>query len=182
MASAEVFRTAETEEALRVMTHIRDLNRELAETILVGPSNVAQLRALQRVEDLPFLLTNFHFDDESFWRNCVQDVPALELPVTLTHDSQLARHLLSVAWHCGHAGIGPRLLLGIARGVGELIATLRFAQLDAIAMAQASAVQRRWADVPEFWARLIETALQGSDEQWSRFQVHALRLLGRQSF
>ncbi len=185
MSAAEPMVTAETEETLRVMAHVRDLNRSVAEGALqvATASGIAEPvnRALQRIEELPFLLCDFRFSDASFWRECTRQLPAISEDAMRTGAQvQLARHLLSVAWHCGRAGAGPRLLLGIEREVGLLITTLRFAQLDAIAVAHAAEVSRRWADVPGFWTRLLDTARRGSDERWSRFQIHALRLLGRE--
>lgn len=184
MFAAEMV-TAETEEAMRVMAHIRDLNRTIANDVLGGAEGLqeteAVARALRRLEELPFLLGNFRFSDAMFWRACLSDALPMSVHQKRIEDPvPLARHLLCVAWHCGRAGAGPRLLLGIDREVGALIATLRFAQLDAIAVARAEEVSRRWADVPGFWSQMIATAQDGSDQRWSRFQVHALRLLGRE--
>ncbi|HMN43824.1 MAG TPA: hypothetical protein PKE27_04595 [Povalibacter sp.] len=187
MSAAETMVTAEAEEALRVMAHIRDSNREVAEVMLQmreghGAASASTAKALQRLEELPCLLGDFRFSDEAFWNDRVRGLTA-DSPnaVASNVDLPMAQHLLSIAWHCGRAGVGPRLLLGIRREVGLLITTLRFRQLDAIALTYAGEVRRRWDDVPQFWEQLLATAQHGSDEQWSRFQVHALRLLGRES-
>lgn len=183
MTTAETFRTAESEETLRVIGHIRDLNRVVAETMLEETVDVARQGSgaliVQRLEALPFLLADFRFTDEAFWLACTQREEPRDQPIP-DPKVELARHLLSVAWHCGRAGAGSRLLLGIAREVGELITTLRFRQINAIATFRAAQVSLRWADVPEFWQTLITTARDGDEEEWSRFQVHALRLLGRE--
>lgn len=185
MSAVEVMVTAETEEAQRVIAHIHDLNRSIAESEL-GTSDVPQLtaarcRAVQRLQALPILLGDFRFTDVAFWRDCVRLEPREcdVAPAPTQAMLRLSRHLLSVAWHCGRAGAGSRLLLGIDREVGQLIASLRFCELDAIAVACAAEVRRRWADVPEFWSQMLDAAQQGSEERWSRIQVHALRLLGR---
>ncbi len=180
--SAEVFRTAEMEETARVMAHISDLNLTVAERVLVGTNHDGSLlRATQRLQQLPFVLVDFRLADEVFWRGCLAgeistDSSALD-PVL---DSQIARHLLHVAWHCGRASAGPRLLLGITREVGELVATLRFAELDALAHRYAKQVRRRWLGVPGFWSQLLRVALDADEAGWSRFQLHTLRLLGRE--
>ena len=183
MSAAEAMVTAETEETLRVMAHIRDLNRSVAEWALrvndVSVSDSSVQQTIERLEALPFLLCEFRFTDEAYWRSCIRAVPCCADDTGTDANAQLARHVLSVAWHCGRVGTGPRLLLGIGRGVGLLITTLRFAQIEAIAEARKHDLRQRWAEVPGFWPQLLETACGGSEERWSRFQVHALRLLGR---
>jgi len=183
MSAQTSFRTAEAEETLRVMAHIRDLNRIVAESVLAPPvaSDAAAGVGVQRLEALPFLLVTFRFSDHEFWRARAWDTsPGIDRAVQPDAQVQLARHLLSVAWHSGRAGVGPRLMLGIAREVGELITMLRFSQLDAIASAHATDVQRRWVEVPDFWAQLLRCAQADNEARWSRFQLHALRLLGRE--
>lgn len=183
MTTMEQFRSAEAEETLRVMAHIRDLNAEVAETLIDAPMNaLTDLQGAvmaERLQAMPFLLADFRFADEAFWIHCAQHEQSVSAGVADARTA-LARHLLSVAWHCGCAGAGPRLLLGIAHRVGELITQLRFRQIDAIATSYAQEMRLRWAEAPGFWERLVATAREGDDEEWSRVQVHTLRLLGRE--
>ncbi|HEY6641066.1 hypothetical protein [Povalibacter sp.] len=178
--TGEAFRTAEMEETARVMSHIQDLNQAVAEEAL-GACCEAMPHAVRRLQQLPFALAAFRFDDAEFWRARISEQEMMSAHSRQPQpDTCLARHLLSIAWHCGRASVGPRLLLGIGREVGELITTLRFSQLDDIALRHAADVHRRWSEVPRFWPQMLEAACDEEETRWSRFQLHALRLLGRE--
>jgi hypothetical protein len=61
--------------------------------------------------------------------------------------------------------------------VGDLIASLRFDQIDRIAEKRLRFVRPRWDDRPAVWRRLLLAARADDQKLMGEFNVHALQLL-----
>ncbi|HEY4369792.1 MAG TPA: hypothetical protein VGN07_21335 [Steroidobacteraceae bacterium] len=177
------------------IAQVRQLNRWFVELMAVTRSEdcpatpIAQCQSLgdearMRLSEFPVLLANLRFEDAAFWIACRKDVVTNDahasFPPTASSDAiAFVRCLLVTAWQMAHDARAPRFLLGMTDSVAAVIDRMMFQQLDWIAVHYAASLRPRWIEIPDFWPKLLQSA-QGADPQaWSDFQLHALRLLGR---
>ena len=177
------------------IANVRQLNAWFVE-LLMAPSGagfppattLAQLPlssgARRRLCEFPFLLSNLSFEDPAFWRECrvgalateTDGQPAL-FPVSAT--IAFARSLSIVAWQMAHDPGSPRFLMGMTNSVATLIDGMTFKQLDWVVIHRGNSLRPRWSNVEGFWTRLLRSAQAADEQAWSDFQLHALRMLGR---
>lgn len=156
---------------------------------------VRELHELFRTADPPvrrraacrsFLLVDMEFGDADWWRGAGSHLseparlPYWRRSFPRTSGTQLARATLFLAWNSLRSGRDPatvRLLLGMTPEVGELIATLRFDQIDRIAQKRFRFVRPRWDDRPAVWRRLLLAARRDDSRLMGEFNLHGLQLL-----
>ena len=152
--------------------------RELLKTADPGVRRRAACRS--------FLLVDMEFGNSDWWRGAGSHLSQYaRLPLwgrsfPPGSGTQLARAALLVAWNSLRAARDPetaRVLLGMTPEVGDLIARLKFDQIDRIAQKRFRFVRPRWEDRPAVWRRLLLAARADSTVLMGEFNVHALQLL-----
>ena len=154
---------------------------------------VSELRGLLKSLDPPmrqwaarltFLLVDMEFANPDWW-HAARNHPSQQMRTPLWRGCfprpsaiQLARATLLVAWNGLRVDpVTARVLLGMAPGVSDVIAGLRFDEIERIAEKRFRHVRPRWDDRLTVWRRLL-LAAQGNDEKlMSEFNLHALQLL-----
>jgi hypothetical protein len=119
------------------------------------------------------------------WWHAVRNHPSQQIRTPLWRGSfprpsaiQLARATLLLAWNSLRADpVTARILLGMAPGVSELIAGLRFDEIDRIAQKRFRHVRPRWDDRPAVWRRLLLAAQAEDENLMGEFNLHGLQLL-----
>jgi hypothetical protein len=156
---------------------------------------VAELRELLKTSDpairrraacRSFLLVDLEFGNSDWWRGAGSHLsqqarfPSWRGAFPRASGTRLARATLLLAWNSLRAARDPvaaRLLLGMAPEVGDLIAGLRFDQIDRIAEKRLRFVRPRWDDRPAVWRRILLAARADDQKLMSEFNVYALQLL-----
>lgn len=142
--------------------------------------------ARRRAACRSFLLVDMEFGNADWWRGAGSHLAELaRLPYwrrsfPRVSGTQLARATLLLAWTNLRSGRDPattRLLLGMTPEVGELIAGLRFEQIDRIAQKRFRFVRPRWNDRPAVWRRLLLAARGDDSRLMGEFTLHGLQLL-----
>jgi hypothetical protein len=157
------------------------LVRELRE-VLKSTDPATRRRAACR----SFLLVDLEFGSADWWRGAgshLSDqarVPSWRGSFPRATATSLARATLLLAWNSLRAARDPataRVLLGMTPEVGDLVAALRFDQIDRIAQKRFRFVRPRWDDRPAVWRRLLLAAQSDDSGPMGRFNLHALQLL-----
>jgi hypothetical protein len=156
---------------------------------------VAELRELLKTADpairrraacRSFLLVDMEFGNSDWWRGAGSQLseqarlPSWRGSFPRASGARLARATLLLAWNSLRAARDPaaaRLLLGMTVEVGDLIASLKFDQIDRIAEKRLRFVRPRWDDRPAVWRRLLLAARADDQKLMGEFNVHALQLL-----
>jgi hypothetical protein len=154
---------------------------------------VSELRTLLRSLDPPtrqraaraaFVLVDMEFANPDWWHTA-HHRPLQQMRTPLWRGCfprptgiQLARATLLLAWNSLRADpVTARILLGMAPGVSDVIAGLRFDEIDRIAQKHFRHVRPRWDDRPAVWRRLL-LAAQGDDEKlMGEFNLQGIQLL-----
>jgi hypothetical protein len=161
---------APTTSPLPLVNQLRDSLRSL------GPED--RKRASQRA----FLLVDMEFGDLDWWQ-AARSMPSRRSRPSSGHKCfarqaavPLARCTLILAWHCTRSNLDAAcVLLGLARPVAQLLATIPLAAIDQIAERQWAHVQPRWHDHPVVWRQLLLAATSADAKD-----NHAFNLLGLQ--
>jgi hypothetical protein len=69
------------------------------------------------------------------------------------------------------------VLLGLARPVAQLLASLRLADIDRIAEQRFRYVQPRWHDRPAVWRQLLEASATTNPTPMHAFKLLGIRLM-----
>lgn len=140
-------------------------------------------QARARLVQFPITLANVHFEDGEWWRRaCLQGRAATDGREGSSEEARTAglmRELLTLAWYMARTPQMPRFLMGMAPDVARILAGLSMLDLEDIASQQVHHLRPRWADAPGFWSELLAAAADPDEERWSKVQLHALQLLGR---
>jgi len=139
-----------TPEALPLAIELRDVLRQLTPEM--------RARAARRA----FLLVDMHFSNPDWWRR-VKAYPARVEPAAEGRGSfprpaavQLARSVLTLAWHCVRADRhAAYVLLGLHFAVSELIARMSINDIDRIVERHFRHTRPRWEDRPGVWRKLL---------------------------
>jgi len=139
-----------TPEVVELARELRDVLRQLTQEM--------RARAARR----PFLLVDMHFANPDWWRR-VKTYPARVEPIAEGRGSfsrpaaiQLARTVLTLAWHCVRADRhAAYVLLGLHFVVSELIAKMSIDDISRIAERHFRDARPRWEDRPEMWRKLL---------------------------
>lgn len=133
-----------------------------------------------------FLLVDMEFGNIEWWRGVGSHLseparlPYWRRSFPRASGTQLARATLLLAWNSLRSGRDPataRLLLGMSPEVGELVASLKFDQIDRISQKRFRFVRPRWDDRPAVWRRLLLAAQSGDSSLMGAFNLHGLQLL-----
>lgn len=90
----------------------------------------------------------------------------------------LARATLTLAWHSLRADLATScVLLGMTRGVAELMRDLQLWEIDRLAEQRYRHLQPRWRDRPQFWVELLAGAESTGPEAMRLAELHGLQLL-----
>jgi hypothetical protein len=138
----------------------------------------------QRAARRAFLLVDMEFGKPDFWQ-VVFSRPGQQLKTPLWRGSfprgsaiQLAHATLMLAWNSLRTDpTTARILLGMAHPVAELIARLKFDEIDRIAHKRFRHVRPRWDDRPAVWRRLLLAAQSDDAKLLGAVNLHALQLL-----
>jgi hypothetical protein len=136
-------------------------------------------RAVQR----PFLLIDMQLANGDLWR-AAKDRPGRSTPRPAWQGAfprpaaiQLARWILSFAWHKVRAAPHELCLLGITTDVADVIAQLPITEIVPVAERFFRYVRPRWEDRPAVWRRLLLSA-QSEDTRRARdFSLYGIQLL-----
>lgn len=83
-----------------------------------------------------------------------------------------------LAWHSLRADQATAgILLGMTRPVSDLIAELRFDEIDRIAEKRFRHVRPRWDDRPAVWRKLLLAAKENDGRVMREVNVHGVQLL-----
>lgn len=157
------------------------LVRELREVLLSTDPPVRRRAACRS-----FLLVDMEFGNIDWWRGVGSQLaeparlPYWRRSFPRASGTQLARAALLLAWSSLRSGRDPataRLLLGMTPEVGELVASLRFDQIERVAQKRFRFVRPRWDDRPAVWRRLLLAAQSADSGLMGAFNLHALQLL-----
>lgn len=138
----------------------------------------------RRAAERPFLLVDFRFRDEAWWRSARlsaikqrSEVWTSSFPRRAAVD--LARHVLTIAWvTASGAYAGPNTAqLGIAPRVAQVISGLKLEEMERIADRHVLLLRPRWEDRPDLWRRLFEAARANQPEELQSIDVHGVQLL-----
>ena len=141
--------------------------------------------AIRRAAQTPFLLIDVHFYNFEWWKavrsNTEEGSKILPLVPMLPPKlgRQLLRETLTLAWHTARSDPPTAtLLLGIARPVTELIATLDLEELGRIASSYGEQLRPRWEHHSKFWRDMLLAARAGNERAMMDIQLYGLQLLG----
>lgn len=178
---------------------VAELNTEILDA-LVGaplrhPGNSAeaslhwQWRALGeparlRLARCPYLLVDAGFARPELWASLPragvhEGVPVSALP---HHRRPLAtpllRRILVFGWHLARSnGLGARIALGMSPACVSVMASCRFADLEALAEQRPPWIRPRWDDRPEVWKAWLTAAAEESPYRLERLQLWGLQRL-----
>jgi hypothetical protein len=145
--------------------------------------------ARRRAAKCPFLLIEMRFHNEEWWREAKREItnPDANTSVASIFPAESARELsaetLTLAWHTARSDSRiASQVLGLARGVVGVIASLSPREVQRIAARNSHHLRPRWESNPAFWEQLLRTALGGSAASLSDFHLHGLQLLGGDLF
>jgi hypothetical protein len=138
----------------------------------------------QRAAQVSFLLVDMEFGNPDFW-HVVCSHPGQQLKTPQWRGAfprgsgiQLAHATLMLAWNSLRTDPATaRILLGMAQSVGDLIAHLKFDEIDRIAHKRFRHVRPRWDDRPAVWRRLLLAAQSDDAKLLGAVNLHALQLL-----
>ena len=138
----------------------------------------------QRAARLTFLLVDMEFANPDWW-HAARNHPSQQMRTPLWRGCfprpsaiQLARATLLLAWNSLRADpVTARILLGMAPGVSDVIADLRFDEIDRIAQKRFRHVRPRWDDRPAVWRRLLLAAQAEDEKLMGEFNLHGVQLL-----
>jgi len=148
--------------------------------LLKGADPSVRRRAARR----SFLLVDLEFGNPDWWHTA-RNHPSQQIRTPLwwgcfprVSAIQLARATLVLAWNNLRADpAAARILLGMAAPVAEVIASLRFDEIDRIAQKRFRNVRPRWDDRPAVWRRLLVAAQTDDERRMAAFNLHGLQLL-----
>lgn len=147
------------------------------------------LRALppaerHRAAHRTFLLVDMEFGNADWWQAARNHpskpmcAPAWRGAFPRASAIQLARMTLMLAWHSLRADQATAgILLGMTRPVSDLIAELRFDEIDRIAEKRFRHVRPRWDDRPAVWRKLLLAAKENDGRVMREVNVHGVQLL-----
>jgi hypothetical protein len=138
----------------------------------------------QRAARRAFLLVDMEFGNADFWHVACSH-PAQQLKTPLWRGSfprgsaiRLAHATLMLAWNSLRTDPATaRVLFGMAQSVSQLIAGLKFDEIDRIAHKRFRHVRPRWEDRPAVWRRLLLAAQSDDEKLMGAVNLHALQLL-----
>jgi urease accessory protein UreF len=197
-AGPGMLRSSETEQLLRGFCEVNGRCIEMLVHAARHDSKqpfalVAELRAQlirldprmrQRAAAHAFLLVDFEFSNADWWHAArAHSSRALRGPVwrgAFARESalQLAVATLMFAWNSIRTDAASALVpLGMTRAVAEIIASLRFEQVDRIARKRFAYARPRWEDRPAVWRRLLAAVEANDAKAMGAFRLHAVQLL-----
>jgi hypothetical protein len=138
----------------------------------------------QRAARVSFLLVDMEFGNPDFW-HVVCSHPGQQLKTPLWRGSfprgsaiQLAHATLMLAWNSLRSDPATaRVLLGMSQSVSNLIAGLKFEEIERIAHKRFRHVRPRWDDRPVVWRRLLLAAQSDDAKLLGAVNLHAVQLL-----
>ena len=141
--------------------------------------------ARQRAAQYPYLLAGLRFGDVRWWREDRNRPRRLRKPIA-ARDGQyrqasraLARTSLGVAWHVARSDVHiARVVLGMSRGVADVIRSLSLNDLHRVAEHQWIALLPRWSDRPVLWQRMLYAARCDRIADARECLVHGLQVTG----
>jgi hypothetical protein len=193
-----MLRSSETEQLLRGFCEV---NGRCIEMLVHGARHdskqpfalVAELRAQlirldprmrHRAAAHAFLLVDFEFGNADWWHAArAHSSRPLRGPLwrgVFPRESalQLSVATLMLAWNSIRTDAASALVpLGMTRAVADIIASLRFEQVDRIARKRFAYARPRWEDRPAVWRRLLAAAEANDPKAMGAFRLHAVQLL-----
>lgn len=167
-----------------------ELNTEILDALAGAAAGLQwQWRALGeaarlRLARCPFLLADAGFARPELWSSLpsVGVHEAVPLRTLLAHRSSLAtpllRRVLLFAWHLARANRpDARVALGMSASCAGVVASCRFADLEALAERRPPWIRPRWHDRPEIWQAWLSAAAQESPRELERLQMWGLQML-----
>ena len=140
--------------------------------------------ARKRVATFPFVIVDLHFKDSEPWQLAreghvmapANSAPYSSFPPELFED--LALETLLFARQAAREDMNVAIaMFAMTLSVARLIASLTVSQVRAIALGNASLLQVRWDNHPDFWRDLL-TACRAGDER----AIEAVRRQGKLLF
>jgi hypothetical protein len=140
----------------------------------------------RRAAERKFLLLDMEFQNEEWWRTARTLIPKrfkeTSWPECFPQGSAvpLARATLSLAWHSLRTAAWvptSGVVLGMSRGVAEVMRELQLWEIDRIAEQRYRHLQPRWRDRPGFWGELLVAAESTDLEGMKNVELHGLQLL-----
>jgi hypothetical protein len=138
----------------------------------------------QRAARRTFLLVDMEFANPDWWHTACNH-PSQQMRTPLCRGCfprgsaiPLAHATLMLAWNSLRADpAAARILLGMVQPVADLIAGLRFDEIDRVAQKRFRHVRPRWDDRPAVWRRLLLAAQSDDEKLMGAFDLHGLQLL-----
>jgi len=143
-------------------------------------------KARERAAQVPFLLVDAHFMDAPWWRWASdRAVRRRKFPTRNPFSGRVAgelmRETLVLAWSTVALDrTAASILLGMAPDVSAMIAEWDVHDVERIAARQSRYLQLRWDDLPLFWSRLLNAAVEGDEDVLHACHLHGIQLLGGQ--
>jgi hypothetical protein len=193
--------TSSTGEAERPLRAFYEVNEKCVEMLVHAARNdprgffafVSEIRHLliasdptvrRRIAHRAYLLVDMEFGDVEWWLAARAlgsrplRAPAWRGSFPCRSAIPLARMTLMLAWHSLRADQGTaRILLGMTQPVCNVIAELRFDEIDRIAEKGFRYVRPRWDDRPAVWRKLLLAAHANDETLMGEVNVHGLQLL-----
>lgn len=142
-------------------------------------------KARRRAAQTPFLLLDAHFQDALWWRWARDPHAVRRHRISPRHTfsgrvaGELMRETLVLAWSTVALDrAAATILLGMAPDVSAIIAQLDVHDVERIAARQSRYLQLRWEDLPAFWCRLLNAAVEGDEVTLHACHLHGIQLLG----
>lgn len=177
------------EHCLEVMSQLArdDRERTTIEAVnqLRGAWRALDVTARQRAATCPVLLLDAQFQNEEWWRWAKDARPRYRRTVSPQscfapkQAEALMRETLMLVWSI--AGAEPNaatVLFGVTPTVGNIIAEFGPQQVERIAALHGSSVRPRWADIPDFWRKLLRAACADDEESLHDVRLYSIQLLG----
>lgn len=141
-------------------------------------------RMRERAAAHAFLLIDVEFGNADWWQAArAHSSQPLRGPLwkgVFPRESavQLAVATLMFAWNSVRTDAARMLVpLGMTRAVAQIIASLRFEEVDRIARKRSAYARPRWEDRPAVWRRLLAAAEANDPKAMGAFRLHAVQLL-----
>ena len=137
----------------------------------------------QRASERGALLVDIAFQDEDWWHGVKVDPVRKRRTIGSLGFARrtavpLARAALTLAWYgIQEDAETATVVLGMSRGVTEVIAQLQLPEIDRLAECRYRQLLPRWHDQPDYWRDLLEGSRSSAPASERRLNLRAVQMV-----
>jgi hypothetical protein len=173
---------------LEVLSVLAALGRPTSLDVVTRHADLWRLldaTARRRAAQIPVLLLDLNFQDETWWQGVVSTANArLTDPQVKGSGSdhwlpEFTREALMLAWPTVREDrVAASLLFGMSEAVAAVIGAMTPQQLDHVSLHYSHEMRLRWAQSHAFWRGLLVSSQSGDTEALHELHLFGIQLLG----